>query len=225
MSAFNAPHAPMTDPVEVSRVEAEWEKADRRQAAARKKNIRLVTILFVIGFGMLGFAYANVPLYNMLCAKLGIGLNPNNEALLVTEPSDRVVEFIFSGQITGDLPVTITPSKRIIRARLGEPVVNDFHVVNMASRKVYFRPIHTINPAAVADDKIRLAECFCFDDQMLHERQSVSYPLVFVASTDIPDDVRTVRMHYTLMPITADRYDPTRTNPKHENLVPVEEGS
>jgi cytochrome c oxidase assembly protein subunit 11 len=174
-------------------------------------------MLFAIGFGMLGFAYANVPLYNMLCAKLGIGLNPNNESLEIVSPSDREVEIIFSGQVTGDLPVTIAPRQRIIRGRLGEPIINDFHFVNMANRKVYFRPIHTINPPQVADDKVRLSECFCFDDQMMHERQSVSYPLVFVVSPDIPADVKTIRMHYTLMPITEDRYDPERRNPKHLN--------
>jgi len=203
---------------EAARTEADWEEADRAAIAVRKKkNRRLLIILFSVGFGMLGFAYANVPLYNMLCAQLGIGLNPNNESLVVTGVSDRQVEFIFSAQVTGDLPVTISPRQRIIRGRLGETIINDFHFVNMANRKVYFRPIHTINPPSVADDKVRLAECFCFDDQMLHERQSISYPLVFIVSPDIPDDVRTIRMHYTLMPISADRYDPTRSNPKHES--------
>jgi cytochrome c oxidase assembly protein subunit 11 len=199
------------------RAESEWEEADLALARQKRRNRRWVIMLFAIGFGMLGFAYANVPLYNMLCAKLGIGLNPNNESLEIVSPSDREVEIIFSGQVTGDLPVTIAPRQRIIRGRLGEPIINDFHFVNMANRKVYFRPIHTINPPQVADDKVRLSECFCFDDQMMHERQSVSYPLVFVVSPDIPADVKTIRMHYTLMPITEDRYDPERRNPKHLN--------
>lgn len=214
-------------------VEQDWEAADRgapiRSTGAR--NRRLLVILATVGLLMFGFAYANVPLFNMLCRSLGIGLNPNAEldrriAAAVVPGTGREVNVVFSGSIVGTLPVSFAPAKTTMTVRLGEQALVDYSFVNMSSRKVYFRPVHTVQPSSVADDQFSLSECFCFDDQYLHPRQSISLPVVFRISPDIPADVSQVRLHYTLFPISEAEYQPPSQGRKAkmdvEPTAPVE---
>lgn len=207
-------------------LEQEWDAADRAaegRAPRRWSNGRWLAVLAGVGLFMFGFAFANVPLFNMLCRSLGIGLNPNASAAATFDPASpgmgREVNVVFSGSIVGTLPVSFAPIQQTMRVRLGEQALADYHFVNISSRKVYFRPVHTVQPSTVADDQFSLSECFCFDDQYLNPRQEISLPVVFRISPDIPADVSQIRLHYTLFPITEAEYQPPGVGKKSKMEV------
>lgn len=208
-------------------LEQEWEAADRAaegRSRRRWTNGRLLAVLAGIGLFMFVFAYANVPLYNMLCQRLGIGLNPNStpddSASPVAPGTGREITVSFTGSIVGTLPVSFAPARQSMTVRLGEQALVDYHFVNMSSRKIYFRPVHSVQPTTVADDQFSLSECFCFDDQYLNPRQDISLPVVFRISPDIPADVNRVQLHYTLFPITEAEYQPPGQGRKAKTALP-----
>ena len=102
--------------------EASWDATERALAAEqRRRNKRLVIILACIGFGMLGFAFANVPLFGMLCSKLGFGQSPNSDQLAGAGiTTDRTVQVLFMGNVMGKLPITFRPEHKRMTVTLGE---------------------------------------------------------------------------------------------------------
>jgi len=124
---------------------------DDDMAARRAKANRHLAILATVGLLMFGFAFANVPLFNMLCEKLGISQNPNNQALAdSTEISDRQVEVTFLSNVMGALPVTFSADNSLQRVRLGEQTINDYTFVNLTDRPIFFRPVHSVKPTDAA---------------------------------------------------------------------------
>ncbi|MCB2153681.1 cytochrome c oxidase assembly protein [bacterium] len=186
-----------------------WDEAEARAERMRSmSNGKMLLILAVLGIGMFGFAFANIPLFGLVCEKLGFSQNPNSAAVGMEEgTSDRDVQVLFMGNVMGTLPVTFRPDSRTMKVQLGEQSLNDYYFTNMADRTVYFRPVHSIRPTEAAV-KFSLSKCFCFDDQKLEPRQRVSLPVVFKLSTELPEDVDTVTLNYTLFEIDEKDYNP-----------------
>ncbi len=189
--------------------EAEWDAAEADgQRTTAHRNRRTLIILGLIGFGMFGFAFANVPLFNMLCRQLGFGQNPNTAAVAASdEVSDREVEVMFMGNVIGQLPIAFNPVTRIQRVKLGEQALNDYHFVNMSSRPIYFRPVHSVRPTSAAQDQFHLSKCFCFDDQMMHPHQEVTLPVVYKIGTGLDSEVSAITLNYSLFEITKEDYE------------------
>ena len=45
-------------------------------------------------------------------------------------------------------------------------------------------------------------ECFCFNQQPLEGEQSADLPLQFIVDMDLPKDIRTITLSYTIFDIT-----------------------
>ena len=192
--------------------EADWDAAEASPAdpaLLRRRNKRLVMILAAVGLGMLAFAYANAPLFSMLCGALGIGYNPNAQELAgAGVVTDRQVDVLFMGSVAGILPVRFQPMQKRLRSTLGQVTVNDYRFINTTDRTVYFRAVHHITPtSAAADGMFNLAQCFCFTAQRLYPGQSVTVPVAFTFSPELPEGVSAVTINYTLMPLTREAYE------------------
>ena len=186
-----------------------WDEAEERAERLKvSRNGKLLVILVLLGFGMFGFAFANIPLFSLICEKLGFSQNPNSAKVGLEEGvSDRKAQVLFMGNVIGTLPISFRPDNITMTVKLGEQNLNDYYFTNMADRTVYFRPVHSIRPTEAAV-KFNLSKCFCFDDQKLAPRQKVSLPVVFKLSTELPEDVGTVTLNYTLFEISEKDYNP-----------------
>jgi cytochrome c oxidase assembly protein subunit 11 len=45
-------------------------------------------------------------------------------------------------------------------------------------------------------------ECFCFNQQLLSGGSAIDMPLRFIVDRDLPDDVNTITLSYTLFDVT-----------------------
>jgi cytochrome c oxidase assembly protein subunit 11 len=45
-------------------------------------------------------------------------------------------------------------------------------------------------------------DCFCFNQQVLAGEEAVEMPLQFIVDQDLPQDVRTITLSYTLFDVT-----------------------
>jgi cytochrome c oxidase assembly protein subunit 11 len=212
MSATTHDHEKPAIHSSLREAEADWDAAEAAPvdpAVIRRRNKRLVLVLAAVGLGMLGFAYANVPLFTMLCGALGIGYDPNSAELAgAGTVTDRQVDVLFMGSVAGTLPVRFQPMQKRLPSTLGQVTVNDYRFINTTDRTIYFRAVHHITPtSAAADGMFNLAQCFCFTAQRLHPGQSVTVPVAFSFSPELPEGVSAVTINYTLMPLTREAYE------------------
>ncbi|MEQ8819552.1 MAG: cytochrome c oxidase assembly protein [Sumerlaeia bacterium] len=171
-------------------------------------NKPFLILLVVIGIGMFGFAFANVPLFQMVCGALGFGLNPNNESVAAgTGVSERTTEVLFMGNVADKLPIAFKPLDSLKTVRLGEEALVDYQFINLSDEPVYFKAVHTIRPTK-ADPHIGLSQCFCFDHQMLQPKQVANLPVVFRISPELGEDVHNLTFNYTLFKLDPSEYNP-----------------
>ena len=76
-------------------------KADIRQ---KRHNSRVAAICITIVFGMVGAAYAAVPLYNIFCRATGFGGTPAIADIVVGSALDRDVTVRFNANVARGIP-------------------------------------------------------------------------------------------------------------------------
>lgn len=176
-----------------------------RQKHYVKKSEKTLFILLALGFVMFGFAFANVPLFGMLCSAIGIEMNPG-EKTVSTEITGRELPVYFMGNVSAGIPITTEPVKRSQNVLLGDATINDYKFRNLSDRTIYFRPVHSIQPSLSADYFL-LEECFCFDLQKIEPKQKLSLPVVYRIGSDIPDTVHNMTLNYTMFEVTKQEYE------------------
>lgn len=160
---------------------------------------------------MFAFAYANVPLFKLFCARFGIGgsgkaafqgsWGEGPEALSsATGPIlSRDIQVKFMGVAATGLPVRFGPSVPLVHVVPGRPVHVEYTFINMGDDSVFFRAVHSIAPVEAARE-FQLIQCFCFEDQALGPRETRVLPVYFALSPRTPIKVNEVQLNYTLFP-------------------------
>ena len=59
---------------------------------------------------------------------------------------------------------------------------------------------------------LKKLECFCFEQQYLEPGESISIPLKFVIDPDLPADISSLALGYTLFDITKDQMTKQASN-------------
>jgi cytochrome c oxidase assembly protein subunit 11 len=61
--------------------------------------------------------------------------------------------------------------------------------------------IPSISPSRAAE-YFHKTECFCFNQQPLQGLQSAEMPLQFIVDQDLPRDIKTITLSYTIFDVT-----------------------
>jgi cytochrome c oxidase assembly protein subunit 11 len=159
-----------------------------------------ITLTF-LAFGMLGFAFAAVPLYQMFCQKTGFGGTTQRAAELSDTITDRLITVRFNADVHRDLPWKFRPMQTQVRARVGENVMAFYESENFSSRPIVGMATYNVTPdkAGIYFNKVA---CFCFDEQQLLPKQRVEMPVYFFidpkfATDPNMKDVQTITLSYT----------------------------
>lgn len=167
----------------------------------KDRNRKMLFLLGLVVVSMTFFGFANTELYNMFCKAIGIDLNPNNTELVVD--SDKIdetheVKMVFTVQTMRDVPVKFTVKERTFPINLGKMYANEYTFQNLTTDTLFFRPVHSVYPAAAAN-QYTMMKCFCFDDMILMPLETLTLPMTFRFSTDVNREVNRIVMHYTLV--------------------------
>jgi cytochrome c oxidase assembly protein subunit 11 len=161
----------------------------------------LVVVMFV-------FAYANVPLFKLFCARFGLGgaakARVKGGEVLPMSSSNGPVELrnitvTLMGVTASGLPVRFKPSVPSVTTIPGKSVHLSYDFINMSDDSVFFRAVHSISPVAAARE-FQLIQCFCFEDQTLAPRESRTLPVYFALSPRMPVGINELTLSYTLFP-------------------------
>jgi cytochrome c oxidase assembly protein subunit 11 len=178
-------------------------------SAGRDKNARLAWTMVAIVGGMLGLAYAAVPLYQAFCKATGFAGTP-----LVAKEGERpviarTVEVRFDSNTDANLPWRFQPVERSIKVHLGEEKLVFFRATNLSQRPIVGTATYNVTPEWTAGwfNKI---QCFCFTEQLLQPGQSIDMPVLFFVDADMNkdrryDDVRTITLSYTFYEAKTER--------------------
>jgi cytochrome c oxidase assembly protein subunit 11 len=173
------------------------------------KNARLAWTMVAIVGGMLGLAYAAVPLYEAFCKATGFAGTP-----LVAQEGERpviarTVEVRFDSNTDANLPWRFEPVERTVKIHLGEEKLVFFRATNRSQRPIVGTATYNVTPEWTAGwfNKI---QCFCFKEQLLQPGQSVDMPVLFFVDADMNkdrryDDVRTITLSYTFFEAKTER--------------------
>ncbi|MBO7921300.1 cytochrome c oxidase assembly protein [Alteromonas sp. K632G] len=179
-------------------------------------NNKMVIRLVVIVFGMFGFGFALVPLYDVFCDVTGINGKTENTAAVyefieIDESREVTVEFITRTN-TG-MPWEFRAQTTRMKVHPGELNTVSFYVRNPASNNMMAQAIPSVSPGMAAL-YLNKTECFCFNQQPLSAGAEAYMPMQFYVDPQLPEEISYFTVQYTLFDVTARARDmKTKPNP------------
>ena len=180
-------------------------------STANRKNGKTALILFVLAGGMVGLAFASVPLYQLFCQVTGYGgtivtatIKPT-ETVTVDAP---VITILFDSNVDSTLPWSFAPDQKKIKVRIGEESLATYTAKNWGNREIIGNATFNVTPHKVGQ-YFQKIECFCFTEQKLVPGQEISMPVSFFVDPQILKDssamdVRNITLSYTFYRAPAD---------------------
>lgn len=178
-------------------------EAPRRQAGASGVVIAVACAAFA--FGMLGAAFASVPLYRLFCQVTGYGGTTQRAEAAPATVSDKQVTVRFDGNVAQGLPWTFRPNQREVRVNLGAQSTVSYHVENTSDRAITGQALFNVTPEAAGLYFNKIA-CFCFTNQTLQPGEKVEMPIVFYVDPEMADteelkSLQAITLSYTFFPV------------------------
>lgn len=179
--------------------------ADNKPSAQEKlalKNKRLVRKLLFILAGSLLFAFALVPLYDVLCSLTGLNGKTNDSASVIAKAkvdASRMVTVQFTTNVMPGLGWNFHPKQNSITLHPGQIESVVFIAKNITNKVVSGRAVPSVTPGIGAAN-LKKIECFCFVDQSLQPGEEKEMPLRFFVSPELPVDVTEMTLSYAFFP-------------------------
>lgn len=174
------------------------------QQSLTEKNSKLVKKLVVIVIGMFGFGFALVPLYDVFCDITGLNGKTSNTAASaenISVDKTRTVKIQFMAINNKSMPWEFEPVEKEVTVYPGEVKLVNFFAKNNSGKDTIGQAVPSVSPGqgAAYFNKI---ECFCFNRQPLKAGEETLMPLTFYIDEDLPQDIGTLTLAYTMYDIT-----------------------
>lgn len=167
--------------------------------------IDTVIKLMAVAVAMFAFVFVvMVPLYNVLCDALGINGKTSGEAYTavstqVDESREITVQFVATNN--DGMPWAFRPQVTMMKVHPGAANDTVFFAANPTANAMVAQAIPSISPSRAAE-YFHKTECFCFNQQPLDGESSAEMPLQFIVDQDLPRDIQTITLSYTLFDVT-----------------------
>ena len=171
-------------------------------SAKTERSNRVIAVACLAFFvGMIGMAYAAVPLYQLFCQVTGYGGTTQR----ATQYSDRILErkitVRFDANVAPGLDWEFAPGQRSVEARIGEPTKAYYTARNTSDETIVAHASFNVTPYQLAPYFFKI-ECFCFTEERLAPGESAKMPLVFYLDEEMLNDkdakdLTTVTLSYT----------------------------
>jgi cytochrome c oxidase assembly protein subunit 11 len=170
----------------------------------RTSNKLVAAICFAFFGGMIGMAYAAVPLYAMFCKVTGYGGTTQRVEQYSDRVLDRKITVRFDANVAG-VPWDFKPVVRDMTMKIGETAQAHYTATNVFTTPSAGRATYNVTPE-MAGAYFNKVECFCFTDTTLKPGETIDMPVVFYVDPDIADvpelkNITTITLSYTFFPI------------------------
>jgi cytochrome c oxidase assembly protein subunit 11 len=174
------------------------------QQNTQDANIKLIKKLVFVVIGMFGFGFALVPLYDILCEVTGLNGKTNTVAASAENISvnkDRVITVEFIATTNKGIPWDFGPVEKKIQVHPGEVKLVNYFAKNNSINDIVGQAVPSVAPSQAASYFNKI-ECFCFNHQPLGGGEETLMPLTFYIDEDLPRDINTLTLSYTLYDVT-----------------------
>lgn len=166
-------------------------------------NRLLACVLVAFFAGMVGMAYAAVPLYQLFCQVTGYGGTTQRTTQAADRILDEKITVRFDANVAG-VPWEFQPAQRQVTMRIGETTTVAYRAKNVSGKATSGRATFNVTPLAAGAYFMKI-ECFCFTDTTLKPGEELDMPVVFYVDPDIVDapelkHIRTLTLSYTFYP-------------------------
>ena len=154
--------------------------------------------------GMVGLAYASVPLYDLFCKVTGFGGTPIVRDENGSQIMDRTIAIRFDSNVAPGLNWRFSPEKPEVTVKLGETTTVYYKVTNAGDRPSTGIATYNVQPD-LAGTYFSKLECFCFTEQTLQPGETLESAVVFyvdprlVQDADVKD-LTSITLSYTYFP-------------------------
>jgi cytochrome c oxidase assembly protein subunit 11 len=155
-------------------------------------------------FSMFGFGFAMIPLYNTLCKSLGINGKTDKKSYSKSDDIDlsRSIRVEFMTNNNNYLAWDFYPRLHRLQLHPGENILIYFEAKNNSGKRMTVQAIPSVSPG-VAAKHLKKTECFCFTQQTFSSGQHRAMPVLFHLDTQLPSDINTITLAYTLFDVTG----------------------
>jgi cytochrome c oxidase assembly protein subunit 11 len=194
---------------------------EENQSSKKEKKInKTAWVLGLFAASMLCFVFfILVPYYDVFCRAIGIG---DRTADYATRAQIKpVAEVVQEVDETRSIKVQFLASNNAdigweFRALRGEMVVhpgalNEIHYYakNTSPVDMVGQAVHSVTPPQ-AGMYFHKTECFCFTQQPLKAGESKDMPLKFVVDRNLPKEIKTITISYTMFNAKPDKNSPAK---------------
>ncbi|HYO27172.1 MAG TPA: cytochrome c oxidase assembly protein [Azonexus sp.] len=165
------------------------------------------------------FAFAMVPLYNVLCEVTGFNGKTGGQGVIrdgfgagglqaaaptIAVDTSRTIRIEFTGTVMPGLPWDMRPLTTQLDIHPGELQQVSYLVRNTSDRTITGQAVPSVTPGQAAQhfDKI---ECFCFEQQTLAPGESQEMPLAFIVKPEVDRDIAHITLSYAFFSIEGQR--------------------
>ena len=170
------------------------------------KNKLVVPSLVAASLLMLGFGFALVPLYDLMCDAFGINGKTENLAVTydpsnVSVDSSRTIELRTVVVNNESMPWKMLSSAKSINIHPGQVYQLSYKIANPTQNSMTAQAIPSVSPGRAAR-YLKKIQCFCFNNMSLDPQEESEANVVFYIDPEIPDYVRSMVLSYTLFDVT-----------------------
>lgn len=154
--------------------------------------------------GMFVFAiWVMPPLYNLFCEVTGLNGKTGDkyEAVDIAVDTSRTVTVQFLATNNESMPWGFRPELASVEVHPGQEMEINYIASNPTARDMVGQAIPSLVPFKAAE-YFHKTECFCFNQQPLKSGTSAKLPLRFIVDQDIPAQVHTITLSYTIFDVS-----------------------
>src|SRR5262245_32427583 len=177
------------------------ETSHRTDQTPLRRDLLVAACCGAVAIGMVGAAYAAVPLYSWFCRTTGFGGTTQVAERAPDHVLGRTLTIRFDSNVTPGLPWKFQPEQNEIQVRVGDVATVHYKVVNEAAREIAGQATYNVSPPTVGGyfNKIN---CFCFAEQRLKAGETREMAVVFYIDPSIvadrdQNDLTTITLSYT----------------------------
>lgn len=180
---------------------ATHDRPEDAAAAMGARNRRVALVCAAIAFGMVGAAYAAVPIYDLFCRVTGYGGTTQRAERAAASTLERTMTVRFDANIGDGLPWEFKPVSEPQTLKIGENGLAFYRVTNTSSRTIVGTATYNVTPEQAGIYFNKLA-CFCFTEQRLEPGESMEMPVSYFVDPEIGKDadasrLTTITLSYT----------------------------
>jgi cytochrome c oxidase assembly protein subunit 11 len=176
-------------------------------ATTDRANRRVGALAALLAVGMIGLAYASVPLYRLFCQVTGFGGTTQvaeGAAPLVAVPGSRI-KVRFDANVAPGLAWRFKPKATDVTIPIGEKRLAFYTSTNTTGVPVTGRAVFNVSPDVAGQYFVKI-DCFCFTEQTLKPGETVDMPVTYYIDPAIMDDpvarkVDEITLSYTFYPV------------------------